>query len=64
MANNSGPDALFFAHLFSKSFNNIIFSRKNNQVLIYLLPTLITDDMIIVTFENGFMKELMYYSPC
>jgi hypothetical protein len=64
MANNSGPGALFFTYLFPKSFNNKIFSRKNNQVLIYLLPTLITDDMIILTFENGFMKELMYYSPC
>ena len=53
-----------FKHLFPKSFDNKTINTENNQVLIYLLPTLITDDMIIVTFENGYMKELKYYSPC
>ena len=53
-----------FKELFPKSFDNKTIDPENNQILIYLLPTLITEDMIIVTFENGHMTELKYFTPC
>ncbi len=52
-----------FAKLFPKSYKNIV-KGKEEKVYFYLLPSLVTDDKIIVTFKKGVLINLQYNSPC
>jgi len=52
-----------FAKLFPKSYKNIV-KGKEGKVYFYLLPRLVTDDIIIITFKKGILISLQYNSPC
>jgi hypothetical protein len=53
-----------FREVFPQSFDSKVIDNNNNQIFIYLLPKDNTDDLIIVVFENGHLKELKYWAPC
>ncbi|WP_297097412.1 hypothetical protein [uncultured Draconibacterium sp.] len=50
---------------FPKSFDNrfVVDEPKQNYIF-YLFPQLISDDKIMLMFENGLLVKLEYYSPC
>jgi len=60
---NSKTTIKTFAKLFPKSYKNIV-KGKDGKVYFYLLPSLVTDDKIIVTFKKGVLISLQYNSPC
>lgn len=62
---NNKTSLMDIKNYFPKSFaNRVVIDESMKNYNFYLFPELISDDKVILKFENGQLVKLEYYSPC